>query len=454
MTKAKTKQRGLMTLGGIVFALTFAHAQTLAAGASDPGVRAGTPAAGGPIEGLQGYENDYFDLGRDDFTEIDGVGEGLGPRFNLDSCSGCHSQPDVGGTAPDVNPQVAVATAFGARNTPPSFITANGPVREARFKFKADGTRDGGVHALFVVSGRVDESGDASGCNITQEDFAGQLRRNNVVFRIPTPTFGAGLVEQISENAIVTNLAAFAGAKSRLGIGGHLNRSGNDGTVTRFGWKAQNKSLMIFSGEAYNVEMGITNEAFQNERDETRSCLTASHPNSTTNLAGATGAETESAIGKFSMFMRFLAPPARSTTTPGGSASVSRGKLLFAATGCAYCHSPTLKTSVSAVEALSEKNVDLFSDLAVHRMGPRLADNVQQGSAAGDEFRTAPLWGLGQRIFFLHDGRTKDLLQAIRAHASDGNFQFGPSEANRVIGQFNQLSEQQKQDLLNFLRSL
>jgi len=274
------------------------------------------------------------------------------------------------------------------------------------------------------------------------------------VLRIPTPTFGAGLVEQIPENAIVANLAAFAGAKSRLGINGHVNRNGNDGTVTRFGWKAQNKSLMIFSGEAYNVEMGITNEAFQNERDETPSCLKADHPNNTTNFAGATGAETESAISKFSVFMRFLAPPTRSTTTPGGSASISRGKLLFAFTGCAYCHSPTLKTSVSAVEALSEKNVDLFSDLAVHGMGPRLADNVQQGNAAGDEFRTAPLWGLGQRIFFLHDGRTTDLLQAIRAHASDGNLQFGPSEANRVIGLFSLLTDVQKQDLLNFLRSL
>ncbi len=450
----RTQQRGLMTLAGIAFALTLAHAQTLAADARDPGVRAGAPAAGGPIEGLQGYENDYFDVGHDEFVEIDGVGEGLGPRFNLDSCSGCHSQPDIGGSAPQVNPQVAVATAFGARNTLPSFITANGPVREARFKFQADGTRDGGVHALFVVSGRVDDSGDASGCNITQEDFAGHLRRNNVVFRIPTPVFGAGLIEQIPDGAIVANLAAFPGAKSRLGIGGHLNRNGNDGTVTRFGWKAQNKSLLIFSGEAYNVEMGITNEAFQSERDKTLECLKADHPNNTTDFAAATGAETESAISKFAVFMRFLAPPTRSATTPGGSASITRGKLLFAFTGCAFCHSPTLKTSVSAVGALSEKSVDLFSDLAVHRMGPRLADNVQQGNAAGDEFRTAPLWGLGQRICFLHDGRTTDLLLAIRAHASDGNLQFGPSESNRVVGQFNLLTELQKQDLLNFLRSL
>jgi len=77
-----------------------------------------------------------------------------------------------------------------------------------------------------------------------------------------------------------------------------------------------------------------------------------------------------------------------------------------------------------------------------------------QGQADGDEFRTAPLWGLGQRLFFLHDGRTMDLVHAIRAHKSAGDKQFGPSEANYVIDKFNALSESAKQDLLNFLRSL
>ena len=87
-------------------------------------------------------------------------------------------------------------------------------------------------------------------------------------------------------------------------------------------------------------------------------------------------------------------------------------------------------------------------------MGPRLADNIQQGLAGGDEFRTAPLWGVGQRLFFLHDGRTRDLMRAIQEHASSGNSQFGPSEANRVISNFNGLTSRQQQDVLNFLRSL
>ncbi|HTF13999.1 MAG TPA: di-heme oxidoredictase family protein, partial [Burkholderiales bacterium] len=91
---------------------------------------------------------------------------------------------------------------------------------------------------------------------------------------------------------------------------------------------------------------------------------------------------------------------------------------------------------------------NLFSDLLVHDMGVGLADGISQGEAGPREFRTAPLWGLGQRIFFLHDGRTADLLRAIQQHSSSG------SEANGVIWRFNNLRESDKQDLLNFLRSL
>jgi CxxC motif-containing protein (DUF1111 family) len=87
-------------------------------------------------------------------------------------------------------------------------------------------------------------------------------------------------------------------------------------------------------------------------------------------------------------------------------------------------------------------------------MGPKLADSILQGSAKGDEFRTAPLWGLGQRIFLLHDGRTTDLREAIEAHKSFGNLQYGPSEANAVIQNFEALFQADQQDLFNFLRGL
>jgi CxxC motif-containing protein (DUF1111 family) len=345
----------------------------------------------------------------------------------------------------------------------PSFLQADGPVREVRFKYKPDGTRDGGVHNLFVISGRVDQSGDASGCNIRQEDFAAQARAGNLTFRIPTPVFGAGLIEQIPDSVIVANQAANASRKGTLGIRGRPHRvplngttnlSGNDGTVARFGWKAQNKSLLLFSGEAYNVEMGISNELFQTERDETPNCQFAPAPNDITNAEAASAVDGLSAIEKFAHFMRFLAPPTPSAGTPGGAASIANGRGLFQSVGCALCHTPTLRTGNAAVAALRNQPVNLYSDLLLHNMGPGLADDIVQVQAGPDEFRTAPLWGLGQRLFFLHDGRTSDLGEAIQAHASRSNGKFRASEANEVIAAYNRLGEQQKQDVLNFLRSL
>jgi CxxC motif-containing protein (DUF1111 family) len=425
----------------------------------DPGVREGV-SAGGMLEGLTHIQQEVFRAGLEDFGEEDGILSGLGPRFNLDSCAGCHAQPAIGGTSPRVNPQVAVATANDARNVVPSFIKLDGPVREARFKYNADGSRDGGVHALFVISGRKDrDGGDATGCTITQENFEAQVARQNVIFRIPTPVFGLGLIEAIPDYVIVANQRATASTRSALGVRGrpnftlptpNPNRNGNDGTIARFGWKAQNKSLLLFAGEAYNVEQGISNELFPHERAEEANCQFAWVPNDTTNMDGATAADMLSGIQKFTFFMKFLAPP-----EPAGlTESAKRGKGLFSSTGCAACHTPTLMTGPSEVAALNKKPVNLYSDLMLHAMGPGLADDILQGNAAGDEFRTSPLWGLGQRIFFLHDGRTSDLKEAILAHRSAGTSRFPASEANQVIARYLDLSEGDKQHLLNFLRSL
>jgi CxxC motif-containing protein (DUF1111 family) len=429
--------------------------------AKDPGVRGGAAGAGAAIAGLMKNELAFFDAGKDDFVEEETVPDGLGPTMNLDSCGGCHLHPAVGGTSPPVNPQIAFANKDGATNAIPSFITRNGPVREARFVRNADGTPNGGVHDLFTIAGRS----DAPGCGLRQPDFEGELARRNVIFRIPTPVFGAGLIEQIPDRAILANQAAEMPMKKSMRIqgrpnitlagrtiSGQANLNGNDGTVARFGWKAQNKSLLVFAGEAYNVEMGITNELFQTERDETPACQFAKLPNDVTNTAAKTPLEAVSAIQKFAFFMRFLAPPEPSPNSPGGADSIKRGRELFSAVGCALCHTPTLRTGDTTVAALRDQAVNLYSDLLVHDMGTGLADGVTQGQAGPREFRTAPLWGLGQRVFFLHDGRTSDLLEAIRAHQS-GSF-FDASEANEVIKNFNRLRENQKQDVLNFLRSL
>jgi CxxC motif-containing protein (DUF1111 family) len=424
-----------------------------ASGAHDPGVRGGAPGAGTPIAGLTTNQLSFFSAGLTTFDEIDSVsgtvlntGSGLGPRFNAEGCAQCHAQPATGGTSPSVNPQVAVATDQGATNQVPSFITLNGPVREARFPYTLDLRHvDGGVHALFTVTGRT----DAPGCNIRQDNFAQAAQEGDLIFRIPTPLFGDGLIEAISDAAIIANMNSNLSQKHNLGIGGAPNTSGNDGTITRFGWKAQNKSLEVFSGEAYNVEVGVTNEMFNTERDQTVGCQFNATPEDSTNF-DLDGTQLPSDIIRFTTFMRFLDQP-----QPGpGSGSTQHGGQLFSQIGCALCHTPALTTGQSSVAALSNVQATLYSDILLHHMGPNLADNVSQGAAAGDQFRTAPLWGLGQRIFFLHDGRTSDLVQAIQFHFSNGNRQYPSSEANGVVNGYNRLAPSDQQDLLNFLRSL
>jgi CxxC motif-containing protein (DUF1111 family) len=363
---------------------------------------------------------------------------------------------------------IAIATLNGAKNVVPWFIAQNGPIREARFKRNPDGTNDGEVHDLFVITGRT----DAAGCNIAQPNFlpagqpqSGQGGNPNIIFRIPTPVFGGGLIESIPDSAILANMKADSNLKKPMGISGHpnahlsgnANHSANDGTITRFGWKAQNKSLLMFASEAYNVEMGVTNQLFPQERDETPGCVLNPTPEDTLNFTTSTSTPKQntavvSDIEAFADFIRMLAPPTPAPDTP----SIVNGAAVFAKVGCAFCHTHSFTTgkaiasgsSTNPSAALSNQPVNLYSDLLVHHMGEHLADGITQGGAGPDEFRTAPLWGVGQRVFFLHDGRTKNLVTAIEAHRSRG------SEANMIIERFNRLSINQQQDVINFLRSL
>ncbi len=423
----------------------------------DPGPRGGVAAAGGPYPTLNATERELFLKARSRFAEIHSVtgtidgegGTGLGPTFNANSCAQCHQQPAFGGSSPGLsspqssvpNPQVALATLDGANNTVPSFITTEGPVRHIRLVRNSDGTPDGGVHGLYTIAGRS----DATGCKLAQPNFAAQLADHNVVFRIPGQLFGLGLVENTPDTVLQENLSADEAAKLALGISGHLNTSTDDGTVTRFGWKAQIKSLLMFAGEASSVEMGVSNELFPNERSAVPGCVFNANPEDYTQPYGtAANYQISSGITDFAIFARLSAPPGRGTSSP----SVQNGSNLFIKIGCAECHTPSLTNGRSQYTGMSTVTYHPYSDFALHHMGASLADGIAQGTAGPDEFRTAPLWGLGQRLYFLHDGRVSDLLEAIKAHFSNG------SEADAVIKNFNALSPSQIQDILNFLRSL
>jgi CxxC motif-containing protein (DUF1111 family) len=399
---------------------------------------------------------------------------GMSPVFNADQCFICHSQPKIGGSTPLHSPAEKIAHRLGGTNVVPSFEEPDGPFREVRFKFNPDGTRDGGVHSLFTLQGRS----DTPGCTLQQPDFDKAVRDRNISFRIPLQLFGLGLIESIQDSAILANMRADGESKRALGITGHPNIVPNNGTVSRFGWKAQNASLTLFAGEAYNVEMGISNDLFPAGRSEDPSCNVVYEPfdvpRSEVGLYDDP-LKIMPAWIMFAEFMRFLDGPQPAPMT----ASAQHGAELFRSTGCAMCHTPSFQTPGTPTPrnerqeigphtvALRGRTVSLFSDLLVHHMGATLADNIVQGNAGPDEFRTTPLWGVGQRLFFLHDGRTNDLLVAIQDHfsrrSSDGGNNpsrdaysrtYDASEANAVIERFNRLSEPEKQAILDFLRSL
>ena len=341
-----------------------------------------------------------------------------------------------------------MAKAHGARNRIPPFLKPDGPVRAARFKFKPGGIRDGEVSGLFTITGRL----DAGDCVLPQPDFSDA---NNMRFRIPIPTFGGGLIHNIPDNAILANQMASLRAKHELGIAGKPNGNG-DGAVSRFGWKAQISSLFGFAVDAYNVELGFSDGVFSygGESLPPPACVALRYTSDDTDGYEQSYWEPPLNIVRVTNFMRFLDQPEPVGSFAGATTeSISRGRRLFDAVGCALCHTPTLTTgNSSGFPAVNNVTANLYSDLLVHRMGARLADGIIQGAAGPDEFRTAPLWGVGQRVFFLHDGRTSDLLVAIREHKS-GNGE-SKSEANTVVDRFNALRPQKQQDVLNFLRSL
>src|SRR5216684_4172748 len=362
---------------------------------------------------------------------------------------------------------------FGKKNVVPVFEQQYGPIREVRFKFKPDGTLDGSVHQLWVVTG-ITTDPTLTNCSLVQPDFASQLKAGNLSFRIPLQMLGLGLIDSIQDREILSRFNATASQRAALGITGHPNRSGNDGTITRFGWKAQNKSITMFAAEAYNVEMGITNELFPTQLKKIPNCNGPQKPEPNDVTRTDTTDEINESLTnplhiladwmQFQILMRFSDAP---QPAPNPSASAQRGQVVFNSIGCALCHTPQMQTApVMNSAVLENRPVNLFSDLLVHHMGAGLADNIIQGQSGPGEFRTTPLWGVGQRLFFLHDGRTSDLLQAIQQHFSAASTEtsatatspaspaYPASEANAVVQKFRGLSKTDQQAVLDFLRSL
>jgi CxxC motif-containing protein (DUF1111 family) len=265
---------------------------------------------------------------------------------------------------------------------------------------------------------------------------------NVIARRAPIPLFGAGLVESIPDEAI-TALEDPDDADGD-GISGRAARITDVATgqqrIGRFGWKAQQATLLAFAGDAYRNEMGITNDLFREEValgvDPARMKLCDSRPDPEDRRDRLTGLR---GIDNFEAFMKFLAPAGRAPL----SESARRGEQVFQQIGCASCHVPALTTGASANPLFDRKTVALYSNLLLHDVGT--GDGIPQAAATAEEIRTPALWGLRFRRPLLHDGSAATIEAAILRH---GN------EAERAAGAFRDLVAETKRDLLAFLNSL
>lgn len=369
------------------------------------------PPPGAPLPGLSQNEMQRFNAGRNEFTRGARIEDGLGPVFNGTSCVQCHRAAAPGGASADLN--ISVVTRIGANvnNVYSDLETAGGALIQAR------SLRE--ILQNYPVGREVVPQ---------QAQFISR--------RLTTPVFGLGLMEAIPASEILQR--EDPNDANGDGISGRANMIVNAETgateVGRFGWKCQLSSVHVFSADAFVNEMGITNQLFGIEV----------RPQGQNIPPGAdTVADPEdnngARVNRVTDFQRFLAAP-----SPLIKQSIA-GRNLFFNTGCANCHTPSMTTGTNAVAALSNKTVNLYSDLLLHDLGPNLADGVRQGQASGAEWRTAPLWGLRLRPFLMHDGRANSPDQAIRQHGG---------EAANSTARYIALPANDRITLLTFLQSL
>ena len=364
------------------------------------------PGFGAPLPGLTPDQIRAFSAGLEEFRNAENPASGLGPIFNDRSCAACHSRPAIG----------------GASN-----------ILVTRFGKAANGTFD----PLTAIGGSLlQDKAIAPGAleHVPQQ-------ANVVAHRQTTPLFGMGLIEAIPDQAIIDNAAR----EQQAGLHGVVSMvtdvvSGRT-RVGRFGWKAQQASLLAFAADAYLNEMGITNRFFPTENAPNGNLVKLAQYDAVSDPEDAVDPATgRSDIDTVADFMRLLAPPPPAPPSPASAA----GQKLFGSTGCAGCHTPQMQTGRSPVAALDRKPVFLYSDLLLHDMGA-LGDGIAQASANGRQFKTAPLWGLRAGAPFLHDGRANTIDDAIRLH--DG-------EARRARDNYLHLQELQRQQILAFLNTI
>lgn len=364
------------------------------------------PRFGDPLPGITTAERAAFVDGRNEFLNRENAAGGLGPIFNRDSCVSCHGGPAPGGGS---------------------------PINVTRFGTLTNGVFD----PLTSLGGSLlqERSITPQSREVVPPQALIRARRNS------TPLFGLGLIEAIPDVTILAGVRTTPvdGVKGKVSM--VVDVTSGQARVGKFGWKAQQATLLAFSGDAYVNEMGVTNRFFPTENapngDAARLAAADQVADPEDTIDPANG---KADIDRSADFMRLLAPPPPLALT----ASAAQGRNIFNQVNCHLCHTPTMMSGDSPIAALRNKAVNLYSDLLLHDMGT-LGDRIVQGDASGTEMKTAPLWGLRASAPYLHDGRAPNVDAAIRAH--DG-------EAKAPRDRYNALTPAQKQQLLDFLNSI
>jgi CxxC motif-containing protein (DUF1111 family) len=373
-------------------------------------VAAKAPAVGGPVSGLTADQLLRFQQGSAVFQIVFTPEQGLGPLFNAPGCASCHEEPVVGGAG------------------------SNSP---------EEGGEDIELHATRYMNPGCDNLGSVGG-QVIQQQVTPALFAALAITKEPVPAeatatglrttpdlFGFGLLDAVPEATILALADPFDSNGDGISGRAHLTL---DGRVGRFGRKAQDASLRDFNTGAFVMEMGITDPGLQTEQTVHGDPLPAGvDPTREPEI-------DQLRFDAADAFVQTLAPPPQLAL----SNQAQVGQQVFSAIGCAKCHTPTLRTGASPISALSFKDVNAYTDLLLHDMGPALAD-ICLGDAQPSEFRTEPLMGLRFGTAFLHDGRALTIEQAILAH--DG-------EAARSRRRFSGLPQALKGALLKFLNSL
>ena len=356
-----------------------------------------------------------MDAARDTFSEVEVDDDGIGPTFNNTSCVSCHETPrSQAGTGSQIT-----------------------ELRAGHFN---------GISFVDHPGGSLinDRANDRS----IQEHI---LTGNEVqTLRLALSIAGDGFVEAIDSNTLAAIAAAQPSAQRGTVIQVPVLEAGNSVRVGRFGWKNQNSSLLSFSADAYLNEMGITNRLLQTENTSNGTVVQGGPFDGKADPAG-TGEDDANDIDEFTLFMRCMKAPPRGPI----NSAVTAGQTTFTNIGCAVCHVATITTAPAGTvinagaftvpAALGDKNIHPFGDFLLHDIGT--GDGIVQNGGQGtrNQVRTAPLWGMGARTRFMHDGASVTATAAINRHAG---------QATTARNNFNALSSTSQSNVLQFIFSL